>query len=558
MFDEFDNVFTDEHLRRFLQGIVGSGRAGLFAWHMDKNKFDVVETFTGKKFKHIQTLEEFIRQIVFPKDVELALQDLELFMNGVSQNYESTFRVVDSQGYVKWLLVKGSLMDDNKMTGIMYDVTSRNMKLGHDIKTNLMNNETLMRKLRNSICNAEKKDELGALLNIDIANYHNIINRYGNDFGDSILYNFSRVLLEFIGPYDEVARFPYNKFMLLLNRIYSIQEVEQIAQAVASVFEEPMLINGELIYLDIKMGVTTYPDMSSDVNELIRFSDFTIDHALKNENNAFIVFDEKLKSIYNRELDIENKLPTAIYNKELSLVYQPQLDLKSNKIIGFEALVRWTNKRTGVVPPNEFIPIAEDKGYIISIGQWVREESIKTARRWLDLGFDFKKISMNISTIELAQKNFKKKLLYLCEQYNVDPSLVELEITERAFLVTEEGQSTIVDDLLAEGFKIAIDDFGTGYSNLHSLVVHRIDTLKLDKSLIDNIHDPRQQHIIKGILQAKNHLYSEIVAEGVENKETLNTLSELDFDTIQGYYFSRPLTRDAMEDFVLKYKEKSK
>ena len=136
MFDEFDNVFTDEHLRRFLQGIVGSGRAGLFSWHMDKNKFDVVETFTGKKFKHIQTLEEFIRQIVFPKDVELALQDLELFMNGVSQNYESTFRVVDSQGYVKWLLVKGSLMDDNKMTGIMYDVTSRNMKLGHDIKTN--------------------------------------------------------------------------------------------------------------------------------------------------------------------------------------------------------------------------------------------------------------------------------------------------------------------------------------------------------------------------------------------------------------------------------------
>lgn len=558
MFDKFDNVFTDEHLRRFLQDIVGSGRAGLFAWHMDKNKFDVVETFTGKKFKHIQTLEEFIQQVVFPKDIELALQDLELFLSGVSPNYESTFRVVDSQGYVKWLLVKGSFMDDNKMTGIMYDFTFRNMKLGHDIKTNLMNNDTLMRKLRNSIRHAEKKDELGALLSIDIANYHNIINRYGNDFDDSILFNFSRVLLEFIGPYDQVARFPCNKFMLLLNKIYSIQEVEQITQAIASVFEEPMLINGELIYLDIKMGVTTYPDMSSDVNELIRFSDFTIDHALKNDSNALIVFDEKLKSIYNRELDIDNKLPTAIYNKELSLVYQPQLDLKSNKIIGFEVLVRWINKSIGVVLPNEFIPIAEDKGYIISIGQWVREESLKTARRWLDLGFDFKKISMNISAIELAQKNFKEKLLYLCEQYNVDPDLVELEITERAFLVTEEGQSTIIDDLLADGFKIAIDDFGTGYSNLHSLVMHRKDTLKLDKSLIDNIHDPKQQHIIKGILQAKNHLYSEIVAEGVENKETLNTLSELEFDIIQGYYFSRPLTRAAMEEFVLNYKEKSK
>ena len=549
-----EGMLDNDQAKMILQKMVDAGRAGVFTWDIDKNRFRVMETFTGRTFDQINTLEEFLHKMVFHKDVRMALHDLNNFTQGVDAGYQSTFRILDYKGEIRWLFIKGTMQSENRMSAIMYDVTEGNLRQGHDLRTNLMNNDTFMRKLDLAIQCGKDTDQNGALLYIDIGNFHSILNRYGFDFGSSILYKFSRILLKFVGEQDDVARFPYDKFMILLNGITGLPEVEQTAQSIIELFEEPIVVEGKKIYLNINIGVTIFPEASSDVDELMRFSDFSIDHARQSGNKSAVFFDSELMASYNREMDIENELPSAIYNEELYLVYQPQLDLKNNRINGFEVLVRWNNQNMGFVSPGEFIPIAEEKGYIVGIGRWIREESLKTARRWLDLGIEFEKLSINISTVEIKQRDFKEQLLHLCTRYNIEPRMIELEITERTFMAMEDGEENLFNDIIKEGFKIALDDFGTGYSNLRSLLNFHINTLKLDKSVIDNIKDHKQRHIILGIIGAKTFLYDEIVAEGVEDKETMAILTDLGFDTIQGYYFSRPLSRDDLEQFIFDFK----
>lgn len=549
-----EGMLDNDQAKMILQKMVDAGRAGVFTWDIDKNRFRVMETFTGRTFDQINTLEEFLHKMVFHKDVRMALQDLNNFTQGVDAGYQSTFRILDYKGEIRWLFIKGTMQSENRMSAIMYDVTEGNLRQGHDLRTNLMNNDTFMRKLDLAIQCGKDTDQNGALLYIDIGNFHSILNRYGFDFGSSILYKFSRILLKFVGEQNDVARFPYDKFMILLNGITGLPEVEQTAQSIIELFEEPIVVEGKKIYLNINIGVTIFPEASSDVDELMRFSDFSIDHARQSGNKSAVFFDSELMASYNREMDIENELPSAIYNEELYLVYQPQLDLKNNRINGFEVLVRWNNQNMGFVSPGEFIPIAEEKGYIVGIGRWIREESLKTARRWLDLGIEFEKLSINISTVEIKQRDFKEQLLHLCTRYNIEPRMIELEITERTFMAMEDGEENLFNDIIKEGFKIALDDFGTGYSNLRSLLNFHINTLKLDKSVIDNIKDHKQRHIILGIIGAKTFLYDEIVAEGVEDKETMAILTDLGFDTIQGYYFSRPLSRDDLEQFIFDFK----
>ena len=396
-----EGMLDNDQAKMILQKMVDAGRAGVFTWDIDKNRFRVMETFTGRTFDQINTLEEFLHKMVFHKDVRMALQDLNNFTQGVDAGYQSTFRILDYKGEIRWLFIKGTMQSENRMSAIMYDVTEGNLRQGHDLRTNLMNNDTFMRKLDIAIQCGKETNQNGALLYIDIGNFHSILNRYGFDFGSSILYKFSRILLKFVGEQNDVARFPYDKFMILLNGITGLPEVEQTAQSIIELFEEPIVVEGKKIYLNINIGVTIFPEASSDVDELMRFSDFTIDHARQSGNKSAVFFDSELMASYNREMDIENELPSAIYNEELYLVYQPQLDLKNNRINGFEVLVRWNNQNMGFVSPGEFIPIAEEKGYIVGIGRWIREESLKTARRWLDLGIEFEKLSINISTVEI-------------------------------------------------------------------------------------------------------------------------------------------------------------
>lgn len=550
-----EDFLNNNHAQEIIRSIISGGRAGLFHWDISQNKVDILEKITGREFNNIHTFQEFIHELAYEKDYQMALQDLDDFMQKKEGIYQSTFRTIDSEGKVRWVFCKGSMMSKNIFSGIMYDVSNNNLMQGHDLTTNLINEKTFMRKLRNAITYAKEHKQKGALLYIEIDNFHTIINKYGFDYGSDVLYKLSRVLLEYVGEKDELARFPYDKFMMLLNNRNNFSEVDQVSQDICRRFEEPFTIDGQQIYLKINIGITVFPEVSTEVDELIRFSDFALSQSRESGGNVLVFFDSKLMASYNRDMDIENELPTAIPNKELFLVYQPQLELKSNKIIGFETLVRWNNKHLGFVSPAEFIVVAENKGYIVPIGRWIRKESIKTARSWLDQGIDFEKITINISSVEILQKDFKDRLIKVCRKYNVDPKMIELEITERTLLRMDEANSNVVSELIDEGFKMALDDFGTGYSNLSTLLTVDIHTLKLDKSLIDNLGNQKQLHILKGIIASKNHLYQNLVAEGVETKATVDILSELGCDSIQGYHFSKPLPKEEMEQFVADFEK---
>lgn len=548
-----EGMLGNNQAKKILQNIIEDGRAGVFSWDIDNRKFVLMEKITGREFENIQTLEEFIHQLVFEKDLELALQDLDDFMTGKSALYQSTFRIINKYGNVRWLLCKGSMMPGKILSTMMYDVTEGNLIQGHDLTTNLMDKTTFMRKLKIHIRHLNKHNQKSALLYIGIDNFNMILNKYGFELGSSILYKISRQLLKFVSDKDELARFPYNKFMLQMNDVDDYSDVEAIAREISTLFETPIEVEGQNVFLNVNIGLTLIPDVSSDVDELMRICDFAIDRSRVSGSHAAVFNDSDWLNTYNRTMEIANELPKAILNDEFYLVYQPQLDLKANAITGIEVLVRWKSKNLGQISPAEFIPIAETNGYIVTLGRWIREESLKTARGWLDKAIDFEKISINISAEEVFQDDFKERLLKLCQQYNIEPQMVVLEITERTFMNTNGDDCNIISELLNEGFKIALDDFGIGYSNICSLLEFDIHTLKIDKSFIDKSREPRLHNLLKGILKSKNYLYTYIIAEGVEDEGTVDVLNELGFDSIQGYYFSKPLLQHDLENFILDF-----
>ena len=557
IFDDLE-LLNSKQTNEIIQEMIIDGRAGFFSWEIEAQSFDVLENFTGKNYKHIDTYRDFLKRFVFEKDLEMALQDLEYYMSGKVVTYQSTFRVLDNEENINWVFCKGSMSANRIFSGIMYNVSSSNLMQGHDLKTNLMNGVTFMRKLNNAIQSAERNNSAGALMVIDINNFTTIINKYGYDFGSRLLYKMSRVLLDVVGDYDEIGHFPYDKFMVLIKNVENAEEVEKISQEIFKIFEEAFDIDDIQVYLNIQIGITIFPKISSNAVRLLRFSDFAISYSRESGDNTAVLFNSNLLASYNREMDIENELPKALIDNELYLVYQPQLNIKTNKIIGFETLIRWENQNLGFISPAEFIPIAESKGYIVAIGHWIRRESIKTARVWLDKGIVFEKMAINVSAVEFRQKNFKETLLEICKYYDIPPEMIELEMTESTLMNTNDENIKMMDNLKAEGFNIALDDFGTGYSNFSTLLNFNVNTLKLDKSLIDNNENDVQRYFLKSLIGSKDFLHYQVVAEGVENQKELDVLHELDCDIIQGFHFCRPLPKLEMEEFIADFLELNK
>lgn len=551
MFTDKDEKIKRSKAHTVVERVLSSGEVGFFAWHMLDNTFEVVENISGMHFKDIKTLPDFIDKIAFIKDRELALQDLRNFMKGESEYYQSTYRIIDSEGKIRWIFCKGIIMEGNILSSIIYDVTGNKFMKGHDPTTNLIDGRYFMRKLRNSIHLAQEHKRKGALLYLNIDNFYSIINTYGFEFGSVVLYKLSRKLLKFIGEYDELARFPNDKFMIMLKNINEVSKVEQLSEKIINSFKAPLIINDTRIYLNVSIGITFFPEASADADELMKCSDFAVSRSRERGSNVATFFDSSLMDSYTREVQIENELTHAISNEELFVMYQPQLDLSSQKIVGFEALLRWKNKTLGFVSPDEFIPIAENKGLIVDLGRWVLKESLQTVRKWLDSGFEFETIAINFSTLEFHQKDFRKNLVSECKKQNIPPEMVELEITERLFIGSSDNNKNLIDNLKNEGFKIAVDDFGTGYSNVSFLLNQEISTLKLDKSFIENITNEKHKFFLKSIIELKNYMNYTVIAEGVETKEELDILRDIGCDHIQGYYFSKPLTESDAEKFML-------
>lgn len=257
-----------------------------------------------------------------------------------------------------------------------------------------------------------------------------------------------------------------------------------------------------------------------------------------------------MSDLYSRKIEIKNRLKNSIINNELYLCYQLQINTLSNTVIGAEALLRWNNNKLGNVSPNEFIPIAENSGYIVELGNWVLDEALKTACIWREKGYKFNTICINVSPIQLERSDFKDNFLNACVKYDISPSLLEIEITEGTLIEIHKDEIDVLNVLRERGVNIAIDDFGSGYSSFNYLINLPFNTLKIDKSLIDNIENDKNKSVIKSIVCLSKSLKYKIIIEGVERKEQVDLLLDLGCNIIQGYYFSKPLPESEIEKLL--------
>jgi diguanylate cyclase (GGDEF)-like protein/PAS domain S-box-containing protein len=441
---------------------------------------------------------------------------------------------------------------NNKITGRVWcfrDVTSeRNMqselihRATHDSLTNVPNRLLLEDRLNQAIVQADKTETIIAFLMIDIDRFKSINDSYGHQEGDLLLKEISLRIKAVIRPHDTVARLGGDEFIVLLTLINDKDEISKLVNNIQIAIAKNYNCKNKIINISSSIGISIYPKDTSNPSTLMKNADVAMYHSKQYRNNLFQYFSAEMHQCVIKRIEVEKNLKEALGNDELSLNYQPILNLKTGKVSGAEALIRWRHPILGMVPPVEFIPIAETSGTILPIGEWILKEACQKLLLWHDQGYNNLKIAINISAEQFKQENFAIVLTNLVQELSLNPANINLEITESIMLYNIKDAITKMLAIRELGFNFSIDDFGTGYSSLSYLKHLPICKIKIDQSFIKSIQsDPRDGAIIIAIISMAKSLGLSVIAEGVETQAQLKFLYDHGCDEIQGFYFSRPL-----------------
>ncbi|MFL0198081.1 putative bifunctional diguanylate cyclase/phosphodiesterase [Clostridium sp. WILCCON 0269] len=547
-----ERMECDEIYKRALNG----ANYAIWEWNMDTSEIFISEKtkeIIGNNFLNVKTMPEFINSIAYEEDKALAINDLYDYINGKKSFYQSTFRIKNKK--LKWVLFKGKILKTETecfrvFSGIMSEVNQHKLIENWDTLTNIPNRIFLLKKLYNSIKVAKFCNKKGVFIYINIDNFRSLNTAFGHNFGDLILIIFTQTITRLLNNNGEIGRLGGDEFGILIHEFNTIRDVKKICHKIHECLKNPFKIMNHEIYITISMGLVVFPQHSSDIYELLKFSNFAMNNSKYKGKNQYTFFHKKIFDIYYRKILIENELKDSIDNDELEIYYQPQIDVSNNRMVGIESLLRWNNKKLGSIPPGEFIPIIENNGYIIKIGNWVLDKVIYTIHKWKEKGYKIDRVAVNISPVQLRTKDFKANLLNMCTKYNISPSLLELEITEGTLLEICKDNIKIFNELIESNINIALDDFGSKYSSLSYLVALPINTLKIDKLFVDNIQNEKNKIVIKSMADLSRALNCKIIIEGVETKEQVDILNDLGCNIIQGYYFSKPLSEKEFENLL--------
>ena len=421
---------------------------------------------------------------------------------------------------------------ENKLAYIAY----------HDMLTGLPNRTSLLE-------NADKyfpphQDKINALLFIDIDNFKNINDSIGHVCADQLICKVSDRLTSLLKKDCYLYKSSGDEFIVVLHNICEKDDAEVFAAHILAGFKEKFIISGCTLHVSLSIGIAMHHCQGDDVEELLKFADNAMYQAKGLGGNNYVVYDNLMKETFSERLIIEKHLNTAPDKNEFELYYQPQLDLKENKIRGFEALLRWKSPELGFVPPLSFIKIAEETHLIIPLGFWVMRCACAFLKDLHSKGYKNLTISINISMLQIHQNDFINLVMDTPEFYGLEPCSVELEITETVLMESYDLIGPKLESLKENGVRIALDDFGQGYSSFSNLRQLPISTIKIDKSFIDDIIDSEENSLAEHIVRMGRRMGMCVVAEGVENKEQLQYLKRHECDLIQGYLFSRPVPRD--------------
>ena len=418
----------------------------------------------------------------------------------------------------------------------------------HDHLTSLPNRTFFDKQMQENIKKAERDDLYMAILYLDLDNFKMVNDTLGHDKGDQLLKEVSSTLNRSIRSDDTVARLGGDEFAIIINHLKRPDDAAIVAKHIITKLGKCYKIDGNDVYTNASIGIAVYPDAGETAVELVKNADTAMYSAKRNGKNQFRYYSPQLNIKNERTLQILNGLHNVIKDKELFLEYQPVMDIKKNKCLGFEALVRWQHKELGLIPPTEFLPYAEETNTMTDIGNWVITQAIK----------DYKKvagtsnfISINISTTELDDPKTVQVITKAIKTSKIAAKNIVLELTETSIMRNPEDSITKFNKLNKSGVNIAVDDYGTGHSSLSYLKRLPISILKIDKSFIDDIgKDLNNTIIVKSTIQLAHNLGLKIVAEGVETKEQLEFLKKNHCDFVQGYYFAKPLKLDKLKEFL--------
>lgn len=505
----------------------------------------------------------------FPGDVSRPImKHLKRAMSkGGVQFFEHRFDIDEKTYYLDWRIVSNG---GEEALAIVRDITERKqteervMRLAyHDSLTGLLNRHSFKDLLAQALAQAERHKRYVATLFLDLDRFKRINDTLGYNVGDLLLQGIAERVQECVRKGDRaarqtcqvgsctVSRLGGDEFTILLPEIKQVQDAAMVARRLLDTTARPFLLAGHEIFVTGSIGITVYPLDGEDADTLLKNADAAMYSAKEQGRNNFQFYSESMNASSYKRLALEISLRKALDREEFLAFYQPQIEIASGKITGMEALMRWKHPEIGLVPPNDFIPLAEETGLIVSMGEWVLIAACVHNKALQDMGLPPKRVAVNISGFQFRRQSLVNTVKKALNISGLDPSYLELELTESAIMKNMEETSGILHELKSMGLRVAIDDFGTGYSSLAYLKRFPLDILKIDRSFIMNIPGDQDNAAIAAAIIAMAHTMNlEVIAEGVETQEQFAFLREQGCDGVQGFLFSPALPKDEISEFL--------
>lgn len=504
------------------------------------------------------------RTLVHPDDLIQMLEDTKVYLDGKKDTYTSEFRIRCKDGTWKWTLSRGMVINRDidgrplRMIGTHTDISERKnaenqvFRLAHyDQVTNLPNRILFLDRFEQEIKKTRRSKPFITLMYLDLDRFKEINDTLGHDMGDRLLKETAIRLLTCVREGDTVARMGGDEFTVILTSLENQLSTERIAQGILDKLSEPFHLGSEVVYITTSIGISVYPVDGADVDVLLKNADQAMYAAKEQGRNRYHYFTSSMQDAALVRMHLSNDLRGAVADGQFRLYYQPIVQLSSGSIYKAEALIRWQHPLRGLVNPDEFIPIAEDTGLIVEIGDWVFQEAVEQVIKWRQLEPNFQ-ISVNRSPVQF-RTNYKQNMHWInhLQALDLPGNSICVEITEGLLLDARDAVINQLDSYSKAGVELSIDDFGTGYSSLAYLRKFDIDYVKIDKSFISNIHKGSSDMVLcEAIIVMAHKLGKKVVAEGIETPEQMKLLIAAGCDFGQGYLFSKPIIAEEFEKLV--------
>lgn len=421
----------------------------------------------------------------------------------------------------------------------------------HDELSGLPNRRLFMEQLTITMEKAQKESHSIAVLFIDLDRFKNINDTLGHEYGDLVLKHISNQMKKNVRKVDTISRQGGDEFTIILNNISNQEEVISLVKQIQTTVSSPFTIKGQELYVSMSIGVALYPRDGNTEDELMKHADMAMYHAKSMGENNYTFYSSQLNEAISRKIALESGLRRAITNDEFYLYYQPQVNLKTGKIVGMEALIRWNSPHAGIISPTEFIPLAEETKLIIPIGKWVLYTACKQAKVWYDSGHTHLKLAVNLSPLQFLHEDLVDTISNVLKETGLNPECLEIEITEGVSVYDAEDAIIKMQALRDLGIRISLDDFGTGYSSLIYLKRFPINAMKIARPFIRDITiNSGDKALVKAMISMSHSLGLSVIGEGVETAEQLLLLKELQCDEIQGYIFSKPICAEQFTTLI--------